>query len=76
MHSPSGAACPQASCIYIKQSTLACVITYTYTLMYKIMKVYAKSMLYMGLLATGNSYCCLHVLYGDVCLKRSYRSTE
>ena len=28
-HSPLGAACPQASCVYIRQSTIACVITYT-----------------------------------------------
>ena len=28
------------------------------------------------LLATGNSHCCLHVLYGDVFLKRSYRTIE
>ena len=28
-HSPSGAAHPRASCMYIRQSTLACVITYT-----------------------------------------------
>ena len=32
MHSSSGAACPRKSCIYIRQSTLACVITYTYRL--------------------------------------------
>ena len=25
----------------------------------------------MELLATGNSYCCLSILYGDVSLKRS-----
>ena len=30
MHSPSGAVCPWASCVYIKQSTLDYVITYTY----------------------------------------------
>ena len=30
-HSPSGAAHPQASCVYVRQSTLACVITCTYT---------------------------------------------
>ena len=34
MHSPEGAACPQASCAYIRQSTLACVITYTYIAQY------------------------------------------
>ena len=30
-HSPSSAVRPQASCVYIKQSTLACVMTYTYS---------------------------------------------
>ena len=30
MHSPLGVTCPQASCILIRQSTLAYVITYTY----------------------------------------------
>ena len=38
------------------------------------MKLYAKNT--MELLAAGNSYCCLHVLYSDVCLKKSYRITE
>ena len=31
-HSPSDAAHPQALCVYIKQSTLACVITYAYNI--------------------------------------------
>ena len=35
MHSPSGAASPRTSCIYIRQSTLACVITYTYICIYQ-----------------------------------------
>ena len=30
----------------------------------------------MELLATGNNHCWFHVLYGDVCLKRSYRTIE
>ena len=30
MHSPWGTAQPRALCIYIRQRTLACVITYTY----------------------------------------------
>ena len=34
MHSPSGAAHPWASCVYIRQSILACVITYTYIYIY------------------------------------------
>ena len=38
------------------------------------MKLYAKNT--MELLATGNSHCCLHVLHGDICLKRSYRTSE
>ena len=29
-HSPSGAVRPRALCVYIRQSTLACVITITY----------------------------------------------
>ena len=33
-HSPSGAARPRASCVYIRQSTLACVITITYIYIY------------------------------------------
>ena len=37
------------------------------------MKLYAKDIATMKLLATGNTHCCL---YGDVCLKRSYRITE
>ena len=37
-HSPSGAARPRASCVYIRQSTLACVITITYQTAYKIYK--------------------------------------
>ena len=28
-HSPSGVACPWVLCIHIRQSTLACVVTYT-----------------------------------------------
>ena len=40
MHSPSGAARPRASCIYIRQRTLACVITYTYIYKYKVSKTY------------------------------------
>ena len=32
MHSPPGAACPWASCIYIRQCTLACVIRNLYML--------------------------------------------
>ena len=31
-HSPSGAARPRGSCVYIRQSTLACVITITYNI--------------------------------------------
>ena len=34
MHSPLGAARPRALCIYIRQRTLACVITYTYIYIY------------------------------------------
>ena len=30
-HSPLGTARPRASCVYIRQSTLACVMTYAYT---------------------------------------------
>ena len=37
------------------------------------MKLYAKDIATMELLATGNSHCCLYVLNGDVCLKRNYR---
>ena len=37
MHSPLGAAHPRVSCVYIKQSALACVITLT-TLIYTIIK--------------------------------------
>ena len=34
-HSPSGTAHPQASCVYIRQSTLSCVITYAYSQLLK-----------------------------------------
>ena len=40
-HSPSGTAWPQASCVYIRLSTLACVTTYAYIYIY----IYNKSML-------------------------------
>ena len=35
MYSPLGAAHPWTSCVYSRQSTLACGITYTYIRMYK-----------------------------------------
>ena len=40
-HSPSGAARPRASCVYIRQSTLACVITITYIYIYIYIYIYA-----------------------------------
>ena len=40
MHLPSGAARPRASCIYIRQRTLACVITYTYIYIYIYIYIY------------------------------------
>ena len=47
MHSPSGTACPQASCGYIKQSTLVCIITYTYIHNYIYVYIYIYVCMYV-----------------------------
>ena len=46
-HFPSGAACPWASCTYIRQSTLTYVVTYTYIYMYMYIYLYIYIYIYV-----------------------------
>ena len=54
-HSPSGAARPRASCVYIRQSTLACVITITYIYIYMYIYIYVYIYMYI--------YICIIYIY-------------